>query len=82
MVKFSKITTIFSVNFVKQRENYSEIQTTIEPRLLEKFEILGYIIHAKNEWQITPAGIEELQFYCENLTPQERELVDFYENYD
>lgn len=56
----------------KQQGNLSEAQSQIEPELLEKFRILGYIRCGKDKWQITSDGVKQSLFYREP-TPEERE---------
>lgn len=56
----------------KQQGNFAEAQSQIEPELLEKFRILGYIRHGNNKWQITSEGVKQSLFYREP-TPQEVE---------
>ncbi|MBQ9271629.1 MAG: hypothetical protein IJ218_05135 [Alphaproteobacteria bacterium] len=55
-----------------QQGNLSEAQSQIEPELLEKFRILGYIRCGKDKWQITSIGIKQSLFY-RDPTPEEAE---------
>ena len=55
-----------------QQGNLSEAQSQIEPKLLEKFRLLGYIRCGKDKWQITSEGVKQSLFYREP-TPEERE---------
>jgi len=55
-----------------QQGNLAEAQSQIEPELLEKFRILGYIRCGKDKWQITSDGVKQSLFYREP-TPEERE---------
>ncbi|MBR6355216.1 MAG: hypothetical protein IKR92_00030 [Alphaproteobacteria bacterium] len=56
----------------KQQGQWNELQSQIEPKMLDWFKTMGYIRHGKDKWQITSAGVKQSLFYREP-TPEERE---------
>jgi len=63
----------------KQKGNLSDLQSVIDSNLLERFRLLGYIRYTAHGWQITPTGVEELNFYSAELSSEEKEIVRFFE---
>lgn len=55
-----------------QQGSWADAQSQIDPELLEKFRILGFIRHEADKWQITSIGIKQSLFYREP-TPEECE---------
>ena len=65
----------------KQHGSWDEIQSQVEPKLIEWFETMGYIYHCKDKWHITSAGIRQSLYY-RDPTPEERELGCFLYDLD
>lgn len=57
----------------KQQGKWNEVQSQIEPKLLERFKTLRYIRHVKDKWQITSEGIKQSLFYREPTAEERKE---------
>lgn len=55
-----------------QQGSFNNVQSQIDSELLKRFEVLGFIRHVDDKWQITSIGIKQSLFY-RDPTPEEKE---------
>ena len=71
MITNAKEALMFLVQ--KHQGNWDEVQSQVDPNLIEWFINLRYVCHVKDSWQITSEGIRKSLFY-RDPTPEERAL--------